>query len=210
MIDEESATIKLDASALLELPGLELVVMEGPDRGLKARLQQGLARIGTAPTSELRLSDATVSRFHCEVSSRSGVPLIRDRGSTTGTFVDGVRIREAYLMGAAMVGRRPRGRRGRCQLEPALRLLLANAHARPLRILTIMAAFAGSELAWHQGKEAVHTAYPQYAREAGTAAAQLDFVVFVDAREDLAEAFVSSEEAFRASARRTKWDIAQE
>ncbi|HZO14342.1 MAG TPA: YiiX/YebB-like N1pC/P60 family cysteine hydrolase, partial [Polyangiaceae bacterium] len=50
----------------------------------------------------------------------------------------------------------------------------------------------------------------KYAREAGTAAAQLDFVVFVDAREDLGEAFVSSEEAFRASARRTKWDIAQE
>ena len=44
----------------------------------------------------------------------------------------------------------------------------------------------------------------------GSAAAQLDFVVFVDAREDLGEAFVASEEAFRASARRTKWDIAQE
>jgi hypothetical protein len=50
----------------------------------------------------------------------------------------------------------------------------------------------------------------KYAREIGTPGAELDFVLFVDAREDVATAFVSSEEAFRASYRRTKWDLAQE
>jgi hypothetical protein len=55
-----------------------------------------------------------------------------------------------------------------------------------------------------------HEMVTKYAREAGTPGAQLDFVVFIDAREDLHQAFVSTEEAFRATANRTKWDIAQE
>jgi hypothetical protein len=49
----------------------------------------------------------------------------------------------------------------------------------------------------------------QYAREHGTAKAQLELVAFVDAREKSREAYLSSEEAFRATHARTKWDIAQ-
>ena len=47
----------------------------------------------------------------------------------------------------------------------------------------------------------------QYAREHGTPGAQLDFVLFIDAREKEGRAFVSTEEAFRATHERTQWDI---
>jgi hypothetical protein len=50
----------------------------------------------------------------------------------------------------------------------------------------------------------------QYARQYGTPDAQLDFVAFVDAREKENRAFLSTEEAFRASWQRVKWDVAQE
>jgi transcriptional regulator with PAS, ATPase and Fis domain len=82
---------------------VELVVVEGPDRGRRVRLQHGSARVGTAPTSELRLADPTVSRLHFEVTVRAGEIVLRDRGSTNGTFVDGVKVRDASLTAGALV-----------------------------------------------------------------------------------------------------------
>jgi hypothetical protein len=49
-----------------------------------------------------------------------------------------------------------------------------------------------------------------YARQHGRDGADLDFVLFVDAREKLRKAFLSTEAAFRASAERSKWDLSQE
>lgn len=47
----------------------------------------------------------------------------------------------------------------------------------------------------------------QYAREFGSDGAQLDFVLFIDARETEGRAFWSDEPSFRATAERTQWDI---
>ena len=93
----------LDSRASLELPGTELVVVDGDDKGKNVRLEQGVARIGTGPGNDLMLSDDSVSRVHCEVVLRRGAILLRDRGSTNGTFVDGVRVAEAYLTPGAMI-----------------------------------------------------------------------------------------------------------
>jgi hypothetical protein len=48
-----------------------------------------------------------------------------------------------------------------------------------------------------------------YAAQAGDEGGPLDFVVFVDARERQRQAFLSNEEAFRATHERTKWDLSQ-
>ena len=50
----------------------------------------------------------------------------------------------------------------------------------------------------------------QYAARFGTPEQELDFVAFIDASEAERRAFLSTEEAFRASAARLKWDIAQD
>jgi DNA-binding NtrC family response regulator len=56
-----------------------------------------LLRVGTKEGNTLRLDNATVSRYHFEIeNTREGV-LLRDLGSTNGTFVDGYRVREIYL-----------------------------------------------------------------------------------------------------------------
>jgi transcriptional regulator with GAF, ATPase, and Fis domain len=74
-----------------------LVVVDGPDRGARAEVRGGVARIGTAAGSELRLSDRTASRVHCELRVRAKGIVVKDAGSTNGTFADGIRLVEAEV-----------------------------------------------------------------------------------------------------------------
>ncbi len=72
-------------------------VLEGPDAGLECTFDYDVVRIGSHPGNHLRLTDPTVSRHHAEICrTRDGI-VLRDRGSTNGTFVGPVRIREVYL-----------------------------------------------------------------------------------------------------------------
>jgi transcriptional regulator with GAF, ATPase, and Fis domain len=93
----------MDQPAKLEYPRIELGVVEGPDTGLRRTLDLSGMRIGTAPNSELPLKDRTVSRFHCEVRIAGNVARLVDSGSTNGTFVDGVRVRDAELSAGSKV-----------------------------------------------------------------------------------------------------------
>ena len=52
--------------------------------------------IGRHKTAELVLRDESVSQFHCEIEVQADRLVIRDLGSTNGTQLDGVTIREAY------------------------------------------------------------------------------------------------------------------
>jgi DNA-binding NtrC family response regulator len=54
-------------------------------------------RIGAREGNDLPIPDATVSRFHLEIVATAAGFLARDLGSTNGTWIDGLRIVEAYL-----------------------------------------------------------------------------------------------------------------
>ncbi len=78
--------------------GFRLQVQDGPDRGASLRTEHtDRISLGTAETNDLRLTDRTVSRFHCELTAEDDRVRIRDLGSSNGTFVDGVRVIEAVL-----------------------------------------------------------------------------------------------------------------
>lgn len=81
----------------------EIIVESGPDAGRRLRLDDGVVRIGTAKGSDLRLADPTVSRIHCELSLRSDGVRVIDNGSTNGTFVGCVRVREVDLTSTASI-----------------------------------------------------------------------------------------------------------
>ena len=100
----ESGTsrIRVDQHGL-SIPSIELVVIDGPSRGTRVRIENGLARVGSAAGSDLSLSDFTVSRVHCEVRVLPGGVVIRDCGSTNGTFVEGVNLREGEVQPGAAV-----------------------------------------------------------------------------------------------------------
>jgi transcriptional regulator with GAF, ATPase, and Fis domain len=80
-----------------------LAVVDGPSRGARAAVGSEIARIGTADGNDLVVLDRTVSRFHCELSVRGNTIIIRDCGSTNGTLIDGVRVREAEIPPGTLV-----------------------------------------------------------------------------------------------------------
>ena len=81
----------------LHLRKMKLEVRSGLSQGYVGEFDRDVIRIGSQDGRDLRLRDSTVSRLHAEiVRTRHGI-LLRDLGSTNGTFVGDVRIREVYL-----------------------------------------------------------------------------------------------------------------
>jgi DNA-binding NtrC family response regulator len=87
----------------LSIPSIELVVIDGPSRGSRLRVENGFARVGSASASDLSLSDFTVSRVHCEIRVHPNGVSIKDCGSTNGTYVEGVNVREGDVQPGASV-----------------------------------------------------------------------------------------------------------
>jgi DNA-binding NtrC family response regulator len=75
--------------------GLALLGDRGPCVPLP---RDGTLVLGSRPDADLRLDDPYVSARHAEIRSDVHGTWIRDLGSTNGTWVDGVRVRGAWLM----------------------------------------------------------------------------------------------------------------
>ena len=101
-IQEPTTRVAADRRGL-RVPAVDLVVVAGPSRGARVTLSGSDATVGSAPGNQLCIADPQVSRIHCELRVRPGAVTLRDRGSTNGTFVDGVRVRDVDLPGGALV-----------------------------------------------------------------------------------------------------------
>ena len=105
------AEIKKDSTKALSdhtqrpliLRKVRLVVLSGSDEGKEALLQKAAVTIGTLGENDLILTDPTVSRAHAVVEEKAEGYLLRDLGSTNGTFLDGVRVREAFLSAGSVI-----------------------------------------------------------------------------------------------------------
>src|SRR5262249_54866332 len=76
--------------------------MSGRDAGASLILDPKTvtpAHVGRSEASALRLTDPLVSRRHAAFEFVRGQLRLRDLDSSDGTFVNGVRVREAYLAG---------------------------------------------------------------------------------------------------------------
>jgi DNA-binding NtrC family response regulator len=73
---------------------LRLVVVAGPDRGKELVLDTGTYTVGKAPTCDFVLADGAVSRKHLEFVVLSDGVLVRDLGSTNGSWIHGARFTE--------------------------------------------------------------------------------------------------------------------
>jgi transcriptional regulator with PAS, ATPase and Fis domain len=100
----EDSTTRVPADrGRIRIPSVTLAVIEGPSRGKRVALTSGLATIGSAPDNPLVLDDKAVSRLHCEIRVRPFGITLRDPGSTNGTFIEGVRVRDADVPAGAIV-----------------------------------------------------------------------------------------------------------
>jgi transcriptional regulator with GAF, ATPase, and Fis domain len=60
--------------------------------------------IGAMEDNDLVVSDDTVSRYHCKIVQEETGYLLVDLGSTNGTFINRVRIKEGYLKPGCTIG----------------------------------------------------------------------------------------------------------
>ena len=77
---------------------LRLSVIAGPDAGRSFSLDPGQTLVvGRGEQSAARLGDPSVSRVHFEIGSDGETILVADRGSSSGTFVDGKQIQKSQI-----------------------------------------------------------------------------------------------------------------
>jgi DNA-binding NtrC family response regulator len=62
-----------------------------------------VVRIGSKDGNTLRVENSTMSRYHFEIEPTADGVVLRDLGSTNGTFVDGYRVREIFLPARAQL-----------------------------------------------------------------------------------------------------------
>src|SRR5688500_9679880 len=92
------ATVR-QLSRAVAIPRLELSVEReaGTVRQHSCVLEGDLFRLGSHPSNDLVLRDALVSRFHCQLVRGDSGWTLADTGSLNGTFLQGVRVRDADI-----------------------------------------------------------------------------------------------------------------
>jgi transcriptional regulator with PAS, ATPase and Fis domain len=74
----------------------QVVVVEGPDMGRAAHIGHRL-RVGSGSEARLKLTDPHVSAEHLEIERAQGGFVVKDLGSTNGTWFEGSRIQTAQV-----------------------------------------------------------------------------------------------------------------
>lgn len=81
----------------LHLRKVRIVVNPGLPSQAEHIFDTNVINIGTMQDNDIILTDETVSRHHCRIVQEDEEYVAVDLGSTNGTFINGVRIREAWL-----------------------------------------------------------------------------------------------------------------
>ena len=85
----ESAAREQGVSRPVTEEGPLLVVVKGPDTGLRFALDRARTTIGRSPDNDVFLNDVTVSRRHAVIERDGAVVRITDADSLNGTYVNG-------------------------------------------------------------------------------------------------------------------------
>ena len=99
-IESEPQTQLLEMEETRDVVSLrkcQLRVIAGPDEKKKFDLNRKSTRIGKKEENDIVLLDNTVSRHHVEIEMTSDSYLLKDMNSTNGTFINGLKVKEAYL-----------------------------------------------------------------------------------------------------------------
>jgi len=96
---QKTATRVLDAGPpiIRQSGGGRLLVVKGPDRGESIAVSNVAFTLGSGSGCDVPLSDPTISRRHLGVEPGPDGVVLRDLGSTNGSFVQGARFNELVL-----------------------------------------------------------------------------------------------------------------
>ena len=76
----------------MQQPTITLTVQQGLKRGQRFSVAKDSIVIGRMMGNDVVISDPEVSRRHASITWERGQPILRDLGSTNGTFVNDVRL----------------------------------------------------------------------------------------------------------------------
>src|SRR5947209_12932542 len=76
----------------------ELLIVQGRSVTNTIKLNDGVTTIGRHDDCQLRIKSSQVSRKHCELFEKKGLLLVKDLGSSNGTYVNGKRIQEQRVL----------------------------------------------------------------------------------------------------------------
>jgi pSer/pThr/pTyr-binding forkhead associated (FHA) protein len=80
-----------------------LILVRGDGRQSEIPLK-GRAIIGRQTDCQIRIPSSGISRHHCELTLADGKVLLRDMGSSNGTFVNRKKIQQAQLAAGDLIG----------------------------------------------------------------------------------------------------------
>ena len=86
-----------DIPAFTRLGGGVFLVLEGPDRGESVALGSKPVIFGSSPSCTLPLTDKSISRKHLQATWEEGGVVLKDLGSTNGSFLHGSRFKEITI-----------------------------------------------------------------------------------------------------------------
>src|SRR5262245_19645381 len=92
----------LDRGATLHLRRCSLASLDEP--GQDWTFDKEEVRIGSMDDNDIVLHDDTVSRYHCRIVQEDTGYVLCDLRSTNGTFINKVRVREAFLKPGCTIG----------------------------------------------------------------------------------------------------------
>lgn len=75
-----------------------LVVQPGTPQAWEIHLKQGINFLGRGASNDFTFDDLSVSGSHCQIIVEDGSVIIKDLGSTNGTFVNRAKIQESQLV----------------------------------------------------------------------------------------------------------------
>lgn len=87
----------------LRVRQIHLHVQSGPDAPAEFAHNARELSIGSHPSNHLVLGDSSVSRFHLRIVATETGFRVLDKKSTNGTFVNGVRVHDGYLLDGAQL-----------------------------------------------------------------------------------------------------------
>ena len=76
----------------------ELLVVRGRSASEALKLADGVTTVGRQDECQIRIKSSQVSRRHCELFEKKGLLLVKDLGSSNGTFVNGKKIQGQQVL----------------------------------------------------------------------------------------------------------------
>jgi len=87
----------------LILSKCKLSLLNGEQEGKEFTLSQPIIRVGTRGDNEIALKDDTMSRLHFEIKQTKNGYLVQDADSLNGVYINGIRVKEAFLSTGALI-----------------------------------------------------------------------------------------------------------